>query len=1126
MRTDREYLRGLTQLHTTHGADARHAVWRQSMAALAAESTEHRPVPLEGLDPEAVLASVRTAIRAGLLDDLAFLPEAGAAAALYELASVLPISDARREIGRRVARHLHQGSASTFVALATQLASGSRRGLSGPAVRARVALALALPTGSGVRADPLALALVSRRELEAEWLGEPSTGSLPSRRLAARLLERAAREVARRAALGDGSLLPVFERPSVRDAWERLLADREPLVWRHVATARGLLAPHRRDLAGEIEQHLGLPLSPTEWRRAAASLAASIAGTPTDALARARALLDGPIAERDPGITGAMLLGLPRAAEVEPEAAEELCLALVERGHLGTFEALVALRQEEVGGRDFGQAAADRARALIRERALAEVEDDGAAATARAVEDDLRPLDERSETPSLRLQLRDALLAFATDGAHSAFDRAHRVLDEVEATVRALEGADPGRSRADRQAATVALRELDWALLETSTLRDLLRLGSRSEADHADAPLDAHGDRIVHWLLLREERPVAEGEHIAHPSMRVQQLRTLLHAVDTDAHGDRRQPELRRRHLDAFHVLLERVHLDAPSSLRRVVTAAAARAGDALLREEIGELSDLFLVVARRIGNPEALRTMAEASMVPEMVAAYDAYGGLVDRGVHGPRTSGARARGVLDALRRLVRALPASASPRVYALQRAVLAYSVATERVIASRSLTELTGPGDGQRSALQQLEQAARALSRLVRGARRRLEDGAPGAVGVVGPALRLVDIAVEQASRGERRALQEALAGAVEALHEDLPGPLADPAGNALVRIAALPVQPVAGSLPMESFLPGPSRTSERPLPPWVPPSRVLGGFYVLRALGSGAVGSVFIARRVEEKKVERAARFALKVPDYGGAAARTLSQEEFLRMFRQEAGALLAIPEHRNLARLVTFDAGARPKPILVMELVEGPTLERVVETGALTVDRALRILAGIADGLGAMHEVGVGHLDVKPSNVILRGQDAGQDAGGPPVLVDFGLAGRQVRPGCATASYGAPEIWGLVPDGHRPRPMPADVYALGCVAFEALTGRELVHGDSEVAVITSHLAHDGDFDGLRWLAQDPELRSLAETLSGCVRQDPRVRPALGDVRRRFLAHAEALARRAWPLEPRPTPAAG
>src|SRR5690606_1313269 len=127
MRTQREYLDGLARLHLTGDVEERRRLWRQSMATLAAEATDQRPVPLEGLDPDAILASVRAAIAVGLLDDLGFLNPSHAAAALYELAAVLPLGEERRELGRRVAEHLHQGGAATFVALATQLAVASRR---------------------------------------------------------------------------------------------------------------------------------------------------------------------------------------------------------------------------------------------------------------------------------------------------------------------------------------------------------------------------------------------------------------------------------------------------------------------------------------------------------------------------------------------------------------------------------------------------------------------------------------------------------------------------------------------------------------------------------------------------------------------------------------------------------------------------------------------------------------------------------------------------------------------------------------------------------------------------------------------------------------------------------------
>ena len=82
--------------------------------------------------------------------------------------------------------------------------------------------------------------------------------------------------------------------------------------------------------------------------------------------------------------------------------------------------------------------------------------------------------------------------------------------------------------------------------------------------------------------------------------------------------------------------------------------------------------------------------------------------------------------------------------------------------------------------------------------------------------------------------------------------------------------------------------------------------------------------MFMARRLEERNKPKAEGFALKVPDYDPTIARSLSEQEFLQLFREEAGALLSLPSHNNLARFVTFDLAARPKPILVMELIKGP----------------------------------------------------------------------------------------------------------------------------------------------------------------------------------------------------------
>ena len=229
----------------------------------------------------------------------------------------------------------------------------------------------------------------------------------------------------------------------------------------------------------------------------------------------------------------------------------------------------------------------------------------------------------------------------------------------------------------------------------------------------------------------------------------------------------------------------------------------------------------------------------------------------------------------------------------------------------------------------------------------------------------------DAGVEHALLGDSEPLRDAVRGAVEILGRELPAPLAEVARLVLVRVQGLPADQMQ-EVPFELNRP---RAAEPLLPAWVPPSRTLGGFHLLRPLGAGAVGSVFVACRAEERGRKHPQLFALKVPDYGGDVAHTLSEAEFLQLFREEAGALLAVPPHPNLARLVTFDAGVKPKPILVMELVEGPTLERLILTRVLEAGRAMRILDGVAAALEAMHATGVGHLDIKPSNIILRAPD-------------------------------------------------------------------------------------------------------------------------------------------------------
>jgi serine/threonine protein kinase len=198
-----------------------------------------------------------------------------------------------------------------------------------------------------------------------------------------------------------------------------------------------------------------------------------------------------------------------------------------------------------------------------------------------------------------------------------------------------------------------------------------------------------------------------------------------------------------------------------------------------------------------------------------------------------------------------------------------------------------------------------------------------------------------------------------------------------------------------------------------------------------------------------------------------------------------------------------------------MEYVEGPTLERLVGSRALDGGRAIRMLDDVLAGLAALHEKGLAHLDVNPRNVVLRKQM--DDA----VLVDFGLAGRRLRPGCGAGAYLAPEIWTASAEGDDPpagAPGPADVYAFGCVAYETLTGEVLFAADTEAAQIALHADHDGKPPRIEKLASGAETAALAELLASALRKDPAKRATASELRERLRALRPWLAMSKWPLD--------
>jgi response regulator RpfG family c-di-GMP phosphodiesterase len=207
--------------------------------------------------------------------------------------------------------------------------------------------------------------------------------------------------------------------------------------------------------------------------------------------------------------------------------------------------------------------------------------------------------------------------------------------------------------------------------------------------------------------------------------------------------------------------------------------------------------------------------------------------------------------------------------------------------------------------------------------------------------------------------------------------------------------------------------------------------VLGNYRVLRNLGSGGMGVVFLAEHCLMRR-----RVALKVLPIDDDSPSSL-RERFYSEMR-----ILAELQHENIVRAI--DAGETPpggpnQPALVymvMEVVEGGDLERyVIQNGALAVAQACHLVRQVACGLQAAHDRHLVHRDIKPSNILLG-------AGGVAKLVDFGLA----RQFCSKltdprALLGSLEF--MPPEqSHDPSAVgkPADIYGLGATLFWVLTG--------------------------------------------------------------------------------------
>ena len=212
----------------------------------------------------------------------------------------------------------------------------------------------------------------------------------------------------------------------------------------------------------------------------------------------------------------------------------------------------------------------------------------------------------------------------------------------------------------------------------------------------------------------------------------------------------------------------------------------------------------------------------------------------------------------------------------------------------------------------------------------------------------------------------------------------------------------------------------------------------GDYEILKELGRGGMGRVYRARQISLDRI-----VALKVIPSGEMAAPNLVDR-----FRTEAEAAASL-DHPNIVPI--YEVGEQDGwNFFSMRLVEGPTLSQVVAQGPLIFERASQVLAKVARAIQHAHERGVLHRDLKPGNILL-------DAAGEPHVADFGLAKFTQRESDLTltqTALGTPAYMSPEQAAGRTKEVTtaSDVYGLGAILFELLTGQAPFAGESAMAI--------------------------------------------------------------------------
>ena len=261
--------------------------------------------------------------------------------------------------------------------------------------------------------------------------------------------------------------------------------------------------------------------------------------------------------------------------------------------------------------------------------------------------------------------------------------------------------------------------------------------------------------------------------------------------------------------------------------------------------------------------------------------------------------------------------------------------------------------------------------------------------------------------------------------------------------------------------------------------------VVAGRYVIKGvIGVGGMGTVYDARHIVLDN-----RVALKV-----LRQELVEEESIMKRFEQEARACAALI-HPNLVSVYDCGISEHGEPFLVMQFLEGPLLlDDIKHDGKLSLDRFFEVFIQVCTALSYAHGEGVVHRDLKPANIIVTRTPEGARV---PVVVDFGIAKIEDLGGnmqmltqtgevFGSPAYMSPEqCQGTTIDGRT------DIYALGCVMYEALTGRQAFAGHNIMTILEKQLNEmPRSFEELSTGSTDEIPEALAKTVMKCLEKDP------------------------------------